>query len=151
MITKDLFDEQGKRANQLIITLGGQDVAIIRKLEIAGMKGTFKLRFRDIANSDMVFRSICGGSISVSRSQNGTTYIVTCDTDHFRVYADIVGPSDLPNLFYWDDCTAYGWWRLDGFAQTDFAGGNFPVGVATSTAQEMAQADLGKPKEVNLW
>lgn len=124
-------------------------MAVTRKLTIAGMAGTFKLRLRDVANQDPQFHSICGGSITVSRSPNGTTYIVTSDSDHFRVFVDIVTPSDLPTLFYWDDCTAYGWWVLDGYEQKDFVAGNWPASV---TALEASRSnDLGMPKEVKPW
>ena len=123
-------------------------MAVTRKLTIAGMKGTFKLRFRDVANQDAQFQSLCGGAISVSRSSNGTTYIVTSDTDHFRVFATIVTPSDMPTLFYWDDCTAYGWWTLEGFAQLDFTAGGWP----SLAAHELSLSDkLGKPKEAKCW
>lgn len=125
-------------------------MARLRKLTIAGMVGTFKLRFRDIANSDTAFSAISGGKITVDRSQNGTTYIVTSDTPHFRVFADILGPDDLPNVFHWDDSTAYGWWILEGYGLTEFTPGGFSF-AAEDSANEFAartQEELGKPKQI---
>ena len=124
-------------------------MATTRQLEIAGMAGTFKLRLRDVANQSIHFRSICGGKISVDRSPNGTTYIVESDTDHFRVYVDIVTPDDLPTLFTWDDCTASGWWQLSGFPQVDFRAGNWPGGLTAK--QISASKDLGEPTPHVLW
>jgi len=128
-------------------------MAVTRRLTIAGMKGAFALRFRDVANHDAHFQAICGGSITVNRSPNGTTYVVSSDTDHFRVFATIVTPNDLPNLFYWDDCTAYGWWHLEGYQQKDFERGNWPRVSETLDTIDVEQAsqstELGKPKEAN--
>lgn len=124
-------------------------MAVVRKLTIAGMAGTFKLRLRDVANQDPQFHSISGGKITVSRSANGTTYIVTSDTDHFRVFVDIVTPSDMPTLWSWDDCTAYGWWVLEGYQQRDFVAGNWPGDLAADVYSR--SEDLGKPRETAGW
>jgi len=122
-------------------------MAVVRKLTIAGMKGTFKLRFRDIANQDLSFEGICGGQLSVSRSANGTTYVVESDTDHFRVFTTIVTPTDFPTLFYWDDAspTAYGWFVLEGFTMIDFAPGNWPAGL--STDEYASSTSLLEPRQ----
>lgn len=113
-------------------------MAITRKLTIAGMKGTFKLRFQDAKNQDLSFESVCGGKISVSRSTNGTTYIIECDADHFRVFTTIVTPSDFPTLFYWDDTTTYGWFCLEGFDPIDFRAGSWPSNLTADEAASSA-------------
>jgi hypothetical protein len=109
-------------------------MAVVRKLTIAGMKGTFKLRFRDVANQDLSFEVVCGGQLSVSRSANGTTYVVESDTDHFRVFTTIVTPTDFPTLFYWDDAspTGYGWFALEGFNVVEFKPGGWPEGLTAN-------------------
>jgi hypothetical protein len=129
-------------------------MARVRRLTMAGLNGDYRLRFRDVANQDIKFESICGGTITVSRSANGTTYFVRSDTQHWRVFCTIVTPDDLPNLFYWDDCTNYGWWILEGFAQTDFGPGGFPVSLVREpklSVDDFASADLDVPKEAERW
>ena len=131
-------------------------MATVRKLTIASMKGQVWIRFIDVANQNIVFNSTCGGTISVSRSKNGTTYVVNTDTDHIRVFVDIVGPDDLPHLFYWSGGSTYGWWHLEGYPQTDFASGPPPAFLSKAEgmldAEVIAQSkDLGEPQEANIW
>src|SRR5687768_6371431 len=122
-------------------------MATTRKLTIAAMHGTVWVRFRDVANNNASFESICGGKITVDRSRNGTTYTVNSDTDHIRVFTTLVGPSDLPNLFYWDGGDAYGWWEVEGYERKEF--GSARRGEDMSANVIAAATDLGDPREGN--
>jgi hypothetical protein len=124
-------------------------MATTRKLTIAALRGTVWVRFQDITNNDMKFESICGGKISVERSASGTTYTVSSDIDHIRVFIDLVGPSDLPNLFYWDGGDTYGWWELEGYKRAEF--GKRDLAAMDVSANALAIAELGDPKETNIW
>lgn len=140
---------------QSIACNGDAPMPVTRQLTIAGMRGRFALRFRDVANLDAQFQSHCGGLITVRRSlvpANGTTYIIVSDTDHFRVFAKIITPDVLPTVYYWDDCNAYGWWVLDGYEQKTFEAGNWLSGEETLETLDMdalSSDKLGEPKEAN--
>ena len=101
-------------------------MATTRNLTIAALRGNFYLSFRDVANQSLDFSSICSGLITVDRSRTGRTYKVSTSVDHIRVFAKIVGPDDLPNLFLWSRADNYGWWHMDGYQQTDYAAGGDP-------------------------
>ncbi len=122
-------------------------MARVRRLTIASMAGTVWLRFRDIANNDMQFSAIAGGHLHVHRDNSGTTYTVATNTDHIRVFVDIVGPSDMPNVFYWDGGDTYGWWELEGYERKEF-GSRFKDQVDNLDANYLAQQELGKPEQV---
>lgn len=123
-----------------------------RTLTIAAMKGRFALRFKDVANHDQSFSSVCGGTISVLRSANGTTYIVDCDIDHIRVFCEIVTPDDMPTLFYWDDASAYGWWHLEGYERRDFSPGGWRDGLRDGSPDDIAnEKELPEPAAARQW
>lgn len=118
---------------------------------MAGMNGHYRLRFRDVVNQDIKFEAICGGSIRVDRSANGTTYFIDSNTDHWRVFCNILTPDDMPSLFFWDDCTNYGWWILEGYQQKDFTPGGYPINITDQSADEISKLDLGEAKQVDVY
>lgn len=95
-----------------------------RILTIAGMAGSFRLGFRDLVNQNQTYTAKCSGKITVERGLSGSHYSVTSSADDFRVEIEMVVPSDLKDPVHSDDCTAYGWWKLEGFEKVEFSPGD---------------------------
>ena len=95
-----------------------------RTLEIAMLAGDFTMDFNPdmVANVGIEFRGIVSGSgfgLTVYRYRD-LQYSFWASQDHARVYLtldvlDSIGPN-----FAITTSTNYGWYRLDGFPQTDF-------------------------------
>ena len=96
---------------------------INRTLTIAGMAGTFRLSFRDLINQTHSFKGKCSGKLTVERSPSGNFYSIHSTTDDFRVEVEMLAPDDLKDPVYSDDCTAFGWWELEGFKKVEFTAG----------------------------
>lgn len=111
-----------------------------RILTIASMAAPGWVKINQIANLDMQFQSICGGSIKVTRSSDGHVYSWETNTDHIRIFVKMEGPTDLPFINY--SSSGAGWFHLEGFNQiilgkTAFAGDNNKIDV-----EELAQLNL---------
>jgi hypothetical protein len=93
----------------------GRLMATVRTLTIASMAAPGWVRINEVANTDIQFSAICGGSLKVTRSSDGKRYSWETDTDHIRIFIKMSGPTDLPFITHTSD--GAGWFMLDGFPQ----------------------------------
>jgi hypothetical protein len=124
-----------------------------RRLTIAGLAGGFRIRFTSpYVNLDTQFTAICGGSIKVDRSNDGTAYYVESTVDHFRVFINLEGPDQKLPAVYTHGCSNYGWWQIDGYPKVDFeVSGGGSIGPSFTANKMVEDPSFGVTGQVDPW
>ena len=116
-----------------------------RTLTIASMAAPGWVRINEVANTDGHAKIICGSSITVNRSTNGKVYSWDTNTNHIRIYVEMLGPTDLPFITY--SSRGAGWFVLEDFPQINLGSNSFLVNGTESFDADLIEKvkleDLG--------